>query len=155
MVAEGDPAPDFTATDCDGASFRLSAVTPGRPVVLYFYPRSFTPGCTAQACAFRDAAADFGTLDAEIVGISGDAAHAAFKAAHRLPFRLISDANGALRSLYAVPSTLWVLPGRVTYVVDARGVVVRVISAALDVAAHVKGAREALEALRAGAPAAE
>lgn len=112
-------------------------------------PFSFTSVCTAQACAFRDAAADFGTLDAEIVGISGDTAHSAFKDTHRLPFRLISDAGGRLRALYAVPSTLWVLPGRVTYVVDAGGVVVRVISAALDVAAHVNGAREALEALKA------
>lgn len=113
-------------------------------------PHSFTPGCTAQACAFRDAAAAFSALDAEVVGISGDTAQGAFKAAHRLPFRLIGDAGGRLRALYAVPATLWVLPGRVTYVIDAGGRVVRVISAALDVASHVAGARAALEAARGG-----
>lgn len=85
-----------------------------------------------------------------MVGISGDTAQGAFKAAHRLPFRLIGDAGGRLRALYAVPATLWVLPGRVTYVIDAGGRVVRVISAALDVASHVAGARAALEAARGG-----
>jgi len=114
-------------------------------------PGRFTPGCTAQACAFRDAAADFGALDATIVGISGDASQAAFKTAHRLPFTLVSDADGALRKLYAVPSTLWVLPGRVTYVIDGGGVVVRVISGQLDVPGHVSGAKEALAALKASA----
>lgn len=145
-VAAGDKAPDFTATDSAGTTFALSALTPGRPVVLYFFPKSFTPGCTKQAAAFQAAADELGRLDAEVIGISGDDRQAEFKKSMGLTFRLVSDADGSLRKLYGVPSTFGILPGRVTYVIDAGGMVVKTINSQLDIGSHVKESIKALEA---------
>lgn len=144
-VSAGDKAPDFTATDSGGTTFTLSSLTPGRPVVLYFFPKSFTPGCTKQAAAFQSAADDLARLDAEVIGISGDDRQAEFKETMKLTFKLCSDADGALRKLYGVPSTFGILPGRVTYVIDAQGVVVKVINSQLDIQSHVKDSIKALE----------
>lgn len=145
-VAEGDQAPDFTATDAGGDTFSLSALTPGRPVVLYFFPKSFTPGCTKQAAAFRDAANELARLNAEVIGVSGDDRQAEFKESMKLTFKLVSDADGSLRKLYGVPSTFGILPGRVTYVIDAGGRVIKTINSQLDIGGHVSGAVKALEA---------
>lgn len=144
-VSAGDKAPDFTATDSGGTTFALSSLTPGRPVVLYFFPKSFTPGCTKQAAAFQSAADDLARLDAEVIGISGDDRQAEFKESMQLTFKLVSDADGALRKLYGVPSTFGILPGRVTYVIDAQGMVVKTINSQLDISSHVQESIKALE----------
>jgi peroxiredoxin Q/BCP len=144
----GERAPDFTLPDADGNSVRLADFS-GRPVVLYFYPKDDTPGCTKEACTFRDQYEDFQAAGAAVIGVSSDsgASHRKFAAKHRLPFTLLSDRDGKVRKLFGVPSTLGLLPGRVTFVIDAGGVVRHAFSSQLDAARHV---REALGALRAG-----
>ena len=100
-VAPGDPAPDFTLTDQDGAEWSLAAHR-GRPVVLYFYPRDDTPGCTAQACDVRDHWADFEALGAVVAGISPDGAdsHATFARRYELPHTLLADPDRTAISTY-------------------------------------------------------
>jgi peroxiredoxin Q/BCP len=140
-------APDFTLPKQDGSSVSLKELLAKGAVVLYFYPKDDTPGCTVEACSFRDAYEDFKDAGAEVVGISSDSAgsHRAFADKHRLPFTLVSDAGGKVRKLYGVPSTLGLLPGRVTYVIDAGGVVRHVFNSQLNVGKHVT---EALEVLK-------
>jgi len=113
-----------------------------RVVVLYFYPKDNTPGCTAEACAFRDSHEVFTDAGAEVVGISSDsvARHTAFADRHQLPFTLLSDKGGQVRKLYAVPPVLGLLPGRVTYVIDRTGVVRHSFSSMTNIDGHVKDA---------------
>ena len=145
-IQPGEPAPDFALPDADGKLVRLSRFR-GQPVVLYFYPKDDTPGCTLEACAFRDQYEDFSDAGAAVIGVSSDssASHRAFAARHRLPFALLSDRDGHVRKRYGVPATLGLLPGRVTFVIDADGVVRRVFNSQLAATRHVS---EALDALR-------
>ncbi|XP_078441121.1 thioredoxin superfamily protein [Wolffia australiana] len=124
-VSQGDAAPDFTLKNQDGKNVSLSNFK-GKPLVLYFYPADETPGCTKQACAFRDSYEKFKKAGAEVVGISGDdpASHKAFAAKYRLPFTLLSDEGNNVRKAWGVPSDLFgTLPGRQTYVIDRKGVI--------------------------------
>jgi peroxiredoxin Q/BCP len=116
------------------------------PVVLFFYPKDDTPGCTKQACAFRDDYGQFGAVDAEVLGISSDSvgSHMRFAENNGLPFVLLSDEGGRVRQLYGVPKTLGLMPGRVTYVIDKKGVVRHVFSSQLAVSRHVEEALTAL-----------
>jgi peroxiredoxin Q/BCP len=146
-VDVGSKAPDFTLPSQSGELVSLRDFLGRRPVVLFFYPKDDTPGCTKEACAFRDGHEEFGKLDAEVVGVSSDSvgSHSSFAAKHDLPFTLLSDEQSKVRTIYGVPSTLGLFPGRVTYVIDAEGVVRRVFSSQLGVERHVE---EALRALR-------
>ena len=145
-VRVGAKAPDFALLSQSGETVRLEDFL-GKPVVLFFYPKDDTPGCTKEVCAFRDDFEEFGELDAEVIGISSDSvqSHEAFAERHHLPFALLSDEGGKVRKLYGVPSTLGLFPGRVTYVIDEQGVVRHVFSSQLGVERHVQ---EAIEALR-------
>lgn len=148
-LAPGDEAPDFAATDQQGAPFRLSQQR-GRPVVVFFYPRDFTPACTAQSCAFRDAYAELRDAGAVLVGVSGDsgASHAKFAQRHQLSYPLLSDESGEIRRAWGVPrSLLGLFPGRVTYVLDAQGVVRMVFSSQLRAGEHAERALAAVRAL--------
>jgi peroxiredoxin Q/BCP len=118
-----------------------------KPVVLFFYPKDDTSGCTKEACAFRDSFEEFRKLDAEVIGISSDSveSHRSFAEKHGLPFTLLSDEGGEIRSLYRIPNTLGLFPGRVTYVMDRDGIVRHVFSSQLGFDNHVE---EALRALR-------
>ena len=146
-VAVGDVAPDFTLPAQSGEHVRLSAYRGKSVVVLYFYPKDETPGCTAEACAFRDKYEVFKEAGAEVIGISSDSisSHEQFAAHHRLPFTLVADEGGAVRKRYKVPSTLGLLPGRVTYVIDREGVIRYVFSSQLNATQHVE---EALRIVR-------
>lgn len=147
-VEVGSRAPDFALPSQSGRMVSLSDLLGRRPVVLFFYPKDGTPGCTRQACAFRDGYEEFGELDAEVIGISSDSvtSHERFAADHDLPFDLLSDEGGRVRALYGVPGTLGLFPGRVTYVIDAEGIVRHVFSSQLGVERHVE---EALGSVRA------
>jgi len=97
----GAPAPDFDLPADDGSRVRLRDLR-GKPVILYFYPRDETPGCTTEACAFRDARSMWQDAGAEVLGVSGDsvASHTKFRARHSLPFRLLSDPDHAVMGAY-------------------------------------------------------
>lgn len=124
-VTKGSVPPNFTLKDQDGKAVSLAKFK-GKPVVVYFYPADETPGCTKQACAFRDSYEKFKKAGAEVIGISGDdaASHKAFAKKYRLPFTLLSDEGNRVRKEWSVPSDLFgTLPGRQTYVLDKKGVV--------------------------------
>src|SRR5438552_8387272 len=118
-VQVGDKAPDFTLPAQSGGSVRLQDRLGKQVIVLYFYPKDGTPGCTAEACAFRDSHEVFTDAGAEVIGISSDsvARHTAFAGRHDLPFTLLSDQGGRVRKTHGVPASLGVVPGRVTYVI--------------------------------------
>ena len=103
MVEEGKPAPDFELVADDGRRIRLSALR-GRPVVVYFYPKDDTPGCTTQACGIRDAWDEFSERGAEVLGISPDTetSHVKFKEKHGLPFTLLADPDHSTAEAYGV-----------------------------------------------------
>jgi peroxiredoxin Q/BCP len=145
-VRVGAKAPDFRLPSQSGEMVRLKDFL-GKLVVLFFYPKDNTLGCTKEVCAFRDGFEEFGILDAEVIGISSDSveSHKAFAHKHDLPFALLSDEGGKVRKLYGVPNTLGLFPGRVTYVVDEEGVVKHIFSSQLGVERHVQ---EAIGALR-------
>ena len=153
MVSEGQPAPDFERLDQHAQTVRLSLLR-GRIVVLYFYPRSDTPACTAEACAFRDVYADLAETGCEVIGVSHDPApiQQAFATRHGLPFHLVSDSSGELRRLYGVPKTLGLLPGRVTYIIDREGIVKKVINTQFRPLKHVQDALELVKSPPTGLP---
>ena len=148
----GDLAPDFELPSQTGERVRLSALLRERAVVLYFYPKDESPGCAREACAFRDSYEVFKEAGAEVVGVSSDSvgSHGGFAAHHRLPFILLSDEDSSVRRQYGVRSTLGLIPGRVTYVIDRRGIVRQVFSSQLDAERHVREALATLEAISAG-----
>ena len=149
MLQVGQPAPNFTLKTTTGSTFRLQDQR-GRHVVLYFYPKDDTPGCTAEACSFRDQYEDFQDLGAEVVGISSDseASHQKFTAKHRLPFELLADEQGAVRKLYEVPrALLGLLPGRVTFVIDKHGVIQYIFNSLTGATDHVRKAKEVIQGL--------
>jgi peroxiredoxin Q/BCP len=152
-VEVGDPAPDFTLPSQTGERVRLSEVWARGPVVLYFYPKDETPGCTAEACTFRDSYEAFKEAGAEVVGVSSDSvtSHEGFAAKHKLPFTLLADEGGKVRKEYGVKATLAILPGRVTYVIDGQGVVRHVFSSQTGVQRHVHEALDALNEIAARA----
>ena len=145
----GSVAPDFTLPSQSGEMVSLEDFLGHRPVVLFFYPKDDSPGCTKQVCAFRDDYEEFGRLDAEVIGISSDSveSHRSFSAKHHLPYTLVSDEGGKVRRLYGVPNTLGLFPGRVTYVIDREGVVRHVFSSQVGIDRHVEDALEALESI--------
>ncbi|MCA1718807.1 MAG: peroxiredoxin [Actinobacteria bacterium] len=148
-VSVGSKAPDFTLPSQSGEMVHLKDFLGSKPVVLFFYPKDDTPGCTKQACAFRDDYERFGKLNAEVIGISSDSveSHRSFAAKHALPFTLLSDEEGKVRSLYGVPTTLGLFPGRVTYVMDKEGVVRHLFSSQRGVEKHVEEAFKALQSM--------
>jgi peroxiredoxin Q/BCP len=149
-VQIGDPAPDFELPSSTGETVRLSDFLGNSEVVLFFYPKANSPACTMEACAFRDSYETFRDAGAEVIGISSDPAdsHRRFADRFRLPFRLLSDADGAVRARYGVPRTLGIVPGRVTYLIDRDGIVRHIFSSQFRPMRHVAEALDVLERLR-------
>ena len=134
MVVEGKPAPDFTLTSDSGEPVTLSSFR-GRPVILYFYPKDDTPGCTAQACGIRDAYGEFEQAGAVVLGVSPDSesSHVKFKEKYGLPFTLLADADHAVAELYGVwgektfAGKTYLGVNRSTFVIGADGNVAKVM----------------------------
>ena len=133
MVAEGTPAPDFALTSDTGETIRLSGLR-GRPVVIYFYPKDDTPGCTTQACGIRDVYGEFERAGAVVLGISPDTekSHGKFRDKYSLPFPLLADSDHSVADTYGVwtekafMGKKYMGVTRATFVVDAEGVVKKV-----------------------------
>ncbi len=143
----GDRIPNFSAKDSKGNDFDSVSIVGYKPVVFYFYPKDNTPGCTAQACSFRDQYEDFKDLGAEVIGISSDsiASHEKFAKQYKLPFLLLSDHDKKLRNLFGVkPSLFGLIPGRVTYVADKDGII-RLIFDSLVATNHIPKALETVK----------
>lgn len=143
----GDKAPDFQLNDHTGKPVSLSQLLQhngGTVVVLYFYPKDNTPGCTAQGCAFRDAYEDFTDAGATVVGVSSDSeeSHRYFAQKKNLPFTLLADPGGKIRALYNAKDLMGLLPGRVTFVIDPDGIVRCRFSSQINTAKHVRTAIE-------------
>ena len=150
-LAAGDRAPLIALPDQNGTE-RRSDQLGGKALVLFFYPKDDTPGCTMEACAFRDSYSDLQAMGAEVWGVSGDdaASHQRFASRHHLPYPLLVDQGNQLRKAFGVPGVLGLLPGRVTYVIDGDGLIRHVFNNLLDGAAHRREAIEALQRLQAG-----
>ncbi len=148
-VQVGDQAPDFTLAAQSGDNITLSGFRGQRAVVLYFYPKDDTPGCTVESCSFRDSYEVFKDIGAEVIGISSDSpeSHQKFAQKHGLPFTLVSDPDSSVRKAYGVPATLGLLPGRVTYVIDREGVIRHIFNAQFNPKAHVENALKVLKNL--------
>ncbi|WOH09008.1 hypothetical protein DCAR_0728459 [Daucus carota subsp. sativus] len=148
-VNKGSAPPAFTLKDQDGRNVSLSKFK-GKPVVVYFYPADETPGCTKQACAFRDSYEKFKKAGAEVVGISGDDAssHKAFAKKYKLPFTLLSDEGNKVRKDWGVPSDLFgTLPGRQTYVLDKNGKVQLIYNNQFQPEKHIDETLKLLQSL--------
>ncbi|TVQ05749.1 MAG: peroxiredoxin [Leptolyngbya sp. DLM2.Bin27] len=148
-IKVGDAAPDFTLPNQAGESVTLSSFEGQKAVVLYFYPKDDTPGCTVESCSFRDSYEEFLAAGAEVIGISSDSpdSHRAFASKHNLPFTLVSDSGSAVRKTYGVPATLGLLPGRVTYVIDKTGTVRHIFNSQFNPKGHVAEAMGVLQTL--------
>ncbi len=153
-IEEGQPAPDFTLSDADGKHVTLSALR-GQPVVVYFYPKDETPGCTKEACAFRDIWTGLQETGAAVLGVSPDdaASHQRFRDRHKLPFTLLSDPDKEVMSRYGAwgeknmygRKSMGVI--RSTVLIDAEGVVRRHWRRVSKAEAHPDKVLEALQQL--------
>ncbi len=145
----GHQAPHFELQDQHGDLVRLSDFH-GQPLVVFFYPKAHSGGCTVEACAFRDDYDVFAEVGAAVLGISSDAVQSqqSFAQKNNLHFPLLSDQGGRVRQAWGVTKTFGILPGRVTYILDGDGVVRGVFSSQLNVTAHVAEALRVLEDLR-------
>jgi peroxiredoxin Q/BCP len=139
LIGVGDPAPDFALEAADGRTIRLSDYRGKKNVVLFFYPKDETRGCTVEACTFRDSHSAFIEAGAEVIGISVDDrdSHRRFADRHQLPMLLLSDPAGTVRARYGVRATLGLIPGRVTFLIDRQGIVRHVTDSQLRPRSHV------------------
>ncbi len=149
-IDKGSKVPVFALSDQNGQMFDLQQVIGKKNLVIYFYPKDDSPGCTREACYFRDQFEAFGQADALIIGISGQSveSHRKFAEKHGLSFTLLSDTGNKIRRLFGVPTNFFgTLPGRVTYVVDKTGTVVYMFDSQSQATRHVDEALRILKEL--------
>jgi peroxiredoxin Q/BCP len=145
----GSSIPAFTLKDQEGNWFRSRDHIGKKPLVVFFYPKDFTPGCTAEVCAFRDSYEDFTEAGVLVVGISSDSekSHRKFAEKHRLPFTLLSDPRKEVRRKFRVENRLLkLLPGRETFVIGKDGTVIMAFEG-MQASGHVRSALKALKKL--------
>jgi len=146
-LAEGNQIPAFELKNQDGELVKIQEFI-GKPMVIYFYPKDDTPGCTKEACSFRDSYEAFSDIGCEVFGISGDLvkAHKKFQQKHNLPFQLLADPGNKVRKEFGVPTNLFgLIPGRVTYIIDQSGKIIKTFNSQTGIHKHVS---EALNALK-------
>jgi len=144
----GDKIPSFSLRDQLGNDFCIDNLIGNNALVIFFYPKDFTPGCIAEVCSFRDQYEDFTDLGAEVIGISsdGERSHDKFIKKYKLPFTLLSDKKGKVRKMFGVKSSLLgLLPGRVTFVIDKKGIVRLIFENQFGAEKHI---RESLAILK-------
>src|SRR3989442_3322623 len=150
LLTVGEPAHNFCLPTSDGSYVALADFLGKKNVVVYFYPKDFTRGCTSEACSFRDSYEAFTELGAEVIGISSDKqdSHRDFAQQHHLPFILLSDVDGSARRAYEVKKTLGLFAGRVSFVIDKRGIIRHIFSSQTRATAHVGETLNILKSLR-------
>jgi len=149
-IEVGSKIPQFTLPDQHGNNFDINSVLGKKNLVIYFYPKDDTPGCTAEACYFQDQFEVFKQVNAEVIGISGQSveSHKNFAEKYRLTYTLLSDEGNTIRKLFGVPSNfLGLLPGRVTYIVDKSGTVIYMFNSQSQATKHVDEALIILQQL--------
>ncbi len=147
-ISVGQQAPGFSLLNQNGETIQLADYLGKKHVVLYFYPKDETPGCTKEACGFRDRYEDFLAVGAEVIGVSADSvdSHLRFATGRKLPFQLLSDPKSALAKQYGVTGSFFgLIPGRGTFVINKQGVIVSKFSSQLQIDPHIS---EALKILR-------
>jgi thioredoxin-dependent peroxiredoxin len=145
MLSRGARIPEVTLVDANGAKVALASLI-DRPLVLYFYPKDDTPGCSTEACRFRDEYEAFVEAGADVIGVSSDdpKSHARFREKYNLPFRLMSDPGGMARKAFGVPNTLGILPGRATFIINRDGKIIYSFNSQFLPERHVSNALVAL-----------
>ncbi len=148
-VKVGDRAPDFTLSNQSGQMVSLHDFAGRRNVVLYFYPKDFTTGCTAEAKTFSENYDQFTEVGAEVIGVSSDSveSHEGFASKCNVSFLLLSDRKGEVRKTYGVSASFGLIPGRVTYIIDKDGVIRHIFSSQLNPKKHVREALDVLKSL--------
>lgn len=149
LVDVGDEAPDFILPSHTGDNVRLSDFRDRTSLVLFFYPKDNTRGCTAEVCAFRDSYEVFTEAGAQVIGVSSDSisSHEHFAGKYNLQFALLSDSGGHVRKAYGLPATMGIIPGRVTFVIDKQGMVRHVFNSQVNIAGHIDGALKVVKEL--------
>lgn len=145
-VSVGEKAPVFSLPNQDGEIVSLSDYYKKNNIVLFFYPKDFSPGCTTQACHFRDNYEDFTDLGAEVIGISGDSveSHKKFLDEYLFPFQLLSDEGGKVRKGFGSVKGFGFLPGRYTFIIDKEGIVRHIFTSETDMKKHIDEALRVL-----------
>ena len=147
-LAVGDKVPEFTLQDQKGDEFKIGDYLGNNAMVIYFYPKDDTPGCTKEACSFRDSFEEFTDRNVKVIGISADdvESHRDFAKKYNLPFTLLADTNNEVRKLFGVKSNLMgLIPGRVTYVIDSSGSIIYIFESQLKATKHISEALQALD----------
>jgi peroxiredoxin Q/BCP len=148
MLQAGTQAPDFTLPDHDGKQVSLSTMLRDGPLILYFYPADFTPGCTREACSLRDMHDDLLAAGLRVIGVSpqDSASHKRFKEHHSLPFPLLADENKHVASRFGVKGPLGLIVRRATFLIGADGIVQDAVLADVSVDRHTEFVRRAIAA---------
>ncbi len=143
----GDTISNFTLQDQNGDDFDSATLVGKKSIVIFFYPKDYTPGCTKEACSFRDNYEEFTNLGAEVIGISSDSVkmHQKFAKSYKLPFTLLADPKKKVRKLFKIPNKFFgLLPGRETYVVDKNGKIMMIFNSS-GATKHIEKALAALK----------
>jgi peroxiredoxin Q/BCP len=150
MLKRGDTAPDFALPDQDGTSVRLSELLSHGPVLLYFYPADFTPGCTKEACDIRDMHEDISDVGIRVIGISpqDENSHTRFRQKHRLPFTLLADTDKSVVRAFGADGPLGIGVRRATFLIDSDQTVRDVVVADVRIGRHTEFIREAVQRQR-------
>jgi peroxiredoxin Q/BCP len=150
-INQGDTIPSFSLPDQNGVLFDVANLLGKKKMVIFFYPKDDSPGCTKEACYFRDLFEVFSEADAVIIGISGQSveSHKKFVKKYHLSYTLLSDKGNRIRKLFGVPTNLFgLLPGRVTYIADREGRVAHIFNSQVQAERHVDEALKILKELQ-------
>ncbi len=145
----GDKIPNFTLRDQNNNYFSIDSIVGKQTIVIYFYPKDDTPGCTKEACSFRDEFETFKNLDAKVIGISSDdvESHKEFAKKYNLPFTLLADTDKEVRKMFGVPKYLKLIDGRVTYIIDKKGIIKHIFNSMKKANKHIDEALKALKSI--------